>query len=42
MDMTTEVTSFSSDSLDPNLFEIPAGYTQVKENPEQILGGRKR
>jgi hypothetical protein len=43
MDLTTEVTAFSGDTLNPSLFEIPAGYDQVKSNPEQILGGgRKR
>jgi hypothetical protein len=42
MDLTAEVTSFSSDSLDPNLFEIPAGYTEIKGDPEQILEGRRK
>jgi hypothetical protein len=30
MDMTTEVTSYSKDSLDASLFDVPAGYTQVQ------------
>jgi hypothetical protein len=30
MDMTIEVTSYSRDSLDAGLFELPAGYTQVQ------------
>ncbi len=30
MDMTVEVTSFSSDSLDKSLFDVPVGYTQVQ------------
>jgi len=30
MDMTIEVTSYSKDSLDANLFDVPAGYTQVQ------------
>lgn len=30
MDVTTEMTSYSRDSLDSTLFEIPAGYTQVQ------------
>lgn len=30
MDMTIEVTSYSKDSLDASLFEVPAGYTQVQ------------
>jgi hypothetical protein len=32
MDMTVEVTSYSSDSLDKGLFDVPAGYTQVQPN----------
>ncbi len=38
-DMTIEVTSFSSDPIDPTLFEIPAGYRQVQQDAEKILGG---
>jgi hypothetical protein len=38
MEMTMQVTSFSDSSLDASLFEIPAGYTRVQENPDQILG----
>ena len=30
MDMTIEVTSYSKDSLDASLFEVPAGYTQIQ------------
>ena len=30
MDMKTEVLSYSKDSLDASLFDIPAGYTQVQ------------
>lgn len=30
MDMTVEVTSYSRDSLDASLFELPTGYTQVQ------------
>jgi hypothetical protein len=30
MDMTIEVTSYSKDSLDASLFEVPAGYAQVQ------------
>jgi len=29
MDMTIEVTSYSKDSLDASLFDVPAGYTQA-------------
>lgn len=38
MEMTMQVTSFSDSSLDASVFEIPAGYTRVQENPDQILG----
>ena len=40
MEMTTEVTSFSTSSLDTSVFGIPAGYTQIQTPPGQILGGR--
>ena len=30
MEMTIEVTSYSADPLDKSLFEVPAGYTEVK------------
>src|SRR5437899_5697790 len=42
MDMTIEVTSFSSSALDPSLFDIPAGYTQVQQNPDEVFGGKRR
>jgi hypothetical protein len=32
MDMTVQVTGYSSDSLDAGLFSIPSGYTQVPSN----------
>jgi len=38
MDMKTEVTSFSNSSLDASLFQVPAGYTEVKKNPDDVLG----
>ena len=38
IEMTIEVTSFSSDALNSSLFEVPAGYTRVQPSPEQILG----
>lgn len=41
MDMQTEVTSYSSNSLDKTLFEIPAGFTQVQRDPNEMMGGRK-
>jgi hypothetical protein len=36
MEMTIEVTSFSNTQLDASLFEIPAGFTRVQENPDQV------
>jgi hypothetical protein len=39
MDMQTEVTSFSSESLDDSLFAPPAGYTQTQRKPDEVLGG---
>jgi hypothetical protein len=30
MDVTTEVTSYSQDSLDASLFEVPAGHALVQ------------
>jgi hypothetical protein len=39
MEITTQVNSFSDSSLDGGLFDIPAGYTQVQEDPSQVLGG---
>ena len=41
MDMQTEVTSYSNNSLDKSLFEIPAGFTQVQRDPNEMMGGRK-
>ncbi len=41
IEMTIEVTSFSNAALDANLFEIPAGYTRVQQNPDQILNSGK-
>ena len=41
IEMTIEVTSFSNAALDASLFEIPAGFTRVQQNPNQILGQGK-
>jgi hypothetical protein len=38
MDMTTQVTSYSNSALDASLFQIPAGYTEVKKNPDDVVG----
>jgi hypothetical protein len=37
IEMTIEVTSFSNAALDASLFDIPAGYTRVQQNPDQML-----
>ncbi|MGH9452680.1 MAG: hypothetical protein ACRD2O_01775 [Terriglobia bacterium] len=37
MEMTIQVTSFSTDGLDSGLFEIPAGYKEVKPDPNRPL-----
>ena len=39
MEITTQVDSFSDSSLDGNLFDIPAGYTQLQEDPSLVFGG---
>lgn len=39
IEITTQVTSFSDSSLDGSLFDIPAGFTQVQEDPSQVFGG---
>jgi hypothetical protein len=41
MEITTQVTSFTDSSLDGGLFAIPAGYTQVEEDPMQVFGGAR-
>jgi hypothetical protein len=38
MDMTVEVISFSNATLDGSVFEVPAGYTEVQQNPDAIIG----
>ena len=37
MDTTTEVTSYSTDSLDAISFDVPAGYTQVQPDPNHPM-----
>jgi len=39
IEITTQVSSFSDSSLDAGLFDIPAGFTQVQEDPSQVFGG---
>ena len=41
MEVTSEVTSFSSESLDSALFGPPSGYTQVPGNADAVLAGRQ-
>ena len=38
MEMTIEVTSFSSVALDGSLFDVPAGYAQVQPDPDAKPG----
>lgn len=38
IEMTIEVTSFSDAPLDPSLFTVPADYTRVPSDPNNILG----
>lgn len=40
MTITSRVTSFSTDSLDDSLFQIPAGFNQVQSTAAQSLQGR--
>ena len=42
MEMQTEVTQYSNTSVDKDLFEIPAGYTQVQQDPNQVFGGTRK
>lgn len=37
MEMTSQITSFSDTALDATLFEVPAGYAQVQQNPDQMF-----
>lgn len=42
MTITSHVTSFSTDSLDSALFQIPSGFTQVQANLNRVAeGGRQ-
>jgi hypothetical protein len=41
IEMTIEVTSFSNGALDASLFEVPAGFSRVHQNPDQILAPSK-
>jgi hypothetical protein len=42
MEMQIEVTQYSNGSVDGGLFDIPAGYTQVQEDPNQVFGGSRQ
>ena len=39
IEMTTQVSAFSDSSLDAGLFDVPAGYMQLQEDPMQVFGG---
>ena len=40
MDMKTAVTSYSNSPLDASLFQVPAGYVEVKRNPDEMVVGK--
>ncbi len=42
MEMTMEVTNFSSAPADPSLFEVPAGFSQVQEDPMHPSSRRRK
>jgi hypothetical protein len=42
MEMQIEVTQYSNSSVDRGLFDIPAGYTQVQQDPNQLFGAPRR
>jgi hypothetical protein len=42
MEMQIEVTQYSNSSVDGGLFDIPVGYTQVQQDPNQLFGGPPR
>lgn len=42
MEMQIEVTEYSRAPLDRDLFDIPAGYTQVQQDPNQLFGGPRK
>ena len=39
IEITTQVTAFSDSSLDGALFDVPAGYTQLQQDPALVFGG---
>jgi hypothetical protein len=40
MEMTIEVTAYSDSALDASLFDIPAGFTRITQNADQLLGAK--
>ncbi len=38
IEMTIEVNSYSDAPLEASLFEVPAGYARVTENPDRFMG----
>ncbi|MGH9529915.1 MAG: hypothetical protein ACRD2S_08375 [Terriglobales bacterium] len=42
MEMQIEVTGYSTSPVDRDLFDIPAGYSQVQQDPNQVFGGARK
>ena len=42
MEMQIKVTQYSNGSVDGGLFDIPAGYTQVQQDPNPVFGGPRQ
>ncbi len=42
MEMQIEVTEYSSQPIDRDLFDIPAGYIQVPQDPNLVFGGARK
>ena len=40
IEMTIEVTSYSDASLDPTLFDVPAGFARIVQDASQLLGSK--
>ena len=41
IEMTIEASEFSDAKLDPSLFTVPAGYTRLPNDPNNLLGTRQ-
>lgn len=42
MEMQIEVTEYSSNPIDRNLFDVPAGYIEVPQDPNLVFGGSRK